>query len=457
MKITLTALFLALSCRFVLAAVPIWGQCGGQNYSGETVCASGSTCVYSNPWYSQCLPGTASSSSSTTTRITTTATTTTRPGTTTITSTTRTSTSATPTAVPTGFVKTSGTQFTLNGSKFTVVGTNSYWVGLSGLSTSDMNKAFADIASWGATVVRTWGFNEVTSAPGGNYAYYQIWSGSTPTVNTGANGLQNFDNVVAAAKANGIRLIVALTNNWSDYGGSDVYVKQILNSANHDLFYTDSSVKTAFKNYIKAFVSRYANEPTIMAWELGNEPRCRGSTGTNTGTCTPATITAWAKEISAYIKSIDSNHLVALGDEGFYNQPSAPTYPYQGSEGIDFEANLAISTLDFGTFHSYPEHWGQAGNELAWGSQWIVDHATSMTKANKPVILEEFGVTASQSTVYQAWYDKIISSGLTGDLMWQAGSHFSWGDTHNDGYAQYPDGVIWPLMTVHAAALKTRA
>jgi len=51
------------------------------------------------------------------------------------------------------------------------------------------------------------------------------------------------DNVVAAAKANGIRLIVALTNNWSDYGGMDVYVKQLLGSANHDLFYTDATVK----------------------------------------------------------------------------------------------------------------------------------------------------------------------------------------------------------------------
>ena len=59
----------------------------------------------------------------------------------------------------------------------------------------------------------------------------------------------------------------------------DVYVRQILNSGNHDLFYTDTSVKTAFKNYIRTFVSRYVNEPTIMAWELANEPRCRGSTG----------------------------------------------------------------------------------------------------------------------------------------------------------------------------------
>jgi hypothetical protein len=47
------------------------------------------------------------------------------------------------------------------------------------------------------------------------------------------------------------------------------------------------------------------------------------------GSCTPATITSWASNISAYIKSIDTNHLVAIGDEGFYNQPGAPTYPYQ--------------------------------------------------------------------------------------------------------------------------------
>lgn len=59
----------------------------------------------------------------------------------------------------------------------------------------------------------------------------------------------------------------------------DVYVKQIANSANHDLFYTNAAVQTAFKNYIKTFVGRYVNEPTIMAWELANEPRCKGSTG----------------------------------------------------------------------------------------------------------------------------------------------------------------------------------
>ncbi|KAG6860679.1 hypothetical protein C0995_008671 [Termitomyces sp. Mi166 len=403
MKPSLGLIALALAISPVLAQQAVWGQCGGLNWTGDT-----------------------------------------------------------------SFVTTSGTRFAVNGQPYTVVGGNSYWMGLIGLGVDNMNKAFADIAAAGGTTVRTWGFNEVTSPNG---EYYQIWSGSTPTINTGATGLQNFDNVVAAAKANGIRLIVALTNNWADYGGMDVYVKQLLNSPNHDLFYTDATVQAAYKNYIKTFVTRYKDEPTILGWELANEPRCRGSTGytpfsypelstltsvhsTSTGTCTTTTVTAWIKTFSAYIKSIDPNHLVAIGDEGFYNEPNGPNYPYQyvkrygGSEGVDFAVNLAIDTVDFGTFHAYPESWGQSGNSTLWGVQWIADHAASQKSANKPVILEEFGVTSAQTTTYQAWFNEIVSSGLAGDLIC--------GDTPNDGYAVYPDGAVYPLLKAHAAALKAR-
>ncbi|KII92378.1 glycoside hydrolase family 5 protein [Plicaturopsis crispa FD-325 SS-3] len=351
-----------------------------------------------------------------------------------------------------GFVTTSGQKFQLDGADFTVVGANSYWVGLMGYSTTDMNQAFADIAATGATTVRTWGFNEVTSVAGD---YYHLWSGSTATVNTGATGLENFDNVVAAAKANGLRLIVALTNNWSDYGGMDVYVNQILGTSHfHDEFYTDATVISAFEDYVNTFVSRYVDEPTILGWELANEPRCSGSPGTTSGNCTTSTITAWATTLSAYIKSIDSNHLVAIGDEGFFNDPGNPSYPYQGSIGIDFDANLAIPSIDFGTAHLYPESWGTGDNATLWGSQWIIDHATSQKAANKPTILEEFGVTTNKTDVYTAWYNTILSSGLTGDLIWQAGSVLSTGATPDDGYAVYPSDDIYTLDTSHAAALK---
>ncbi|KAJ3819804.1 mannanase [Lentinula raphanica] len=425
-------------------SVPEYGQCGGIGFTGGTTCAAGNTCVLLNPYYSQCLPG-ASSASSSVSSVS--ATSTTGTGTST------TSTSSSPTATVSGFVKTSGTQFVLDNKPFTVVGANSYWVGLMNYDTTDMNTAFSDIAATGATTVRTWGFNEVTTPDG--VAYYQSWSGSTPTVNTGANGLENFDTVVSIAKAHGLRLIVTLTNNWSDYGGMDVYVNQLLGQGSpHDYFYTNATVIAAYKNYVKTFVSRYVNEPGILGWELANEPRCLGSTSATSGTCTVSTISTWAAELSAFIKSIDSNHLVAIGDEGFFNDPGNPVYVYQGSAGIDFAANLNISTLDFGTFHLYPDSWGESDNPF--GTQWIEDHATSMLASNKPVIMEEFGTTSNQSDVYATWYSTILSTGLTGDLIWQAGSDLTNGPTPNDGYAVYPGSDVYVLDTQHAAALKAR-
>ncbi|KAK7692610.1 hypothetical protein QCA50_004242 [Cerrena zonata] len=413
------ALALALSSSsFVHAAQPQWAQCGGIGWTGDTTCVTGSVCTKQNDYYFQCLPGAAPAPPPTTTAPTTTVPPTSAP--------------SGPTAAPpasTGFVKVSGTKFTLNGQTYTVAGGNSYWVGLMGYSTADMNTAFSDIAKAGGTTVRTWGFNDVTTPNG---IYYQSWANGKATINTGATGLQNFDNVVAAAKANGIRLIVALTNNWSDYGGMDVYVNQIANSPNHDLFYTNANVIAAYKNYIQTFVGRYKNEPTIMAWELANEPRCRGST--------------WNIYWNLHYHD---HHKLGQGHFG----PSNPSYPYQGSEGVDFDANLAISTLDFGTFHI---SWGQTSNPTQWGTQWINDHATSMKNQSKPVILEEFGVTDSQASTYTAWYSAIVSSGLTGDLIWQAGSHLSTGSTPDDGYAIYPDDPVYPIEQQHNTALKAR-
>jgi mannan endo-1,4-beta-mannosidase len=48
-------------------------------------------------------------------------------------------------------------------------------------------------------------------------------------------------------------------------------------------------------------------------------------------TCNSTTISTWAANISAFIKSIDKNHLVAIGDEGFINAAVAHNfdYPYQ--------------------------------------------------------------------------------------------------------------------------------
>ncbi|KAG8893560.1 hypothetical protein FRC00_010355, partial [Tulasnella sp. 408] len=316
--------------------------------------------------------------------------------------------------------RTSGQKFTLNGSTYYLVGENAWWF-FTLASTADMDKAFADIAATGATTVRTWGFNEVVgSCPSGNTVCFQTWSGSTPTIQTAA--LQKFDQIIASAKAKGLRLIVPLTNNWSDFGGMDVYVKQILNSNNHDYFYSNSQVVNAYKNYVNTFVTRYKNEPGILAWELANEPRCIGSTGTMSGTCTTATITSWINTMSAYIKSIDSNHLVAIGDEGFGLSGGDSNDAYGSVSGLNFATNLAISTVDFGTVHLYPIPWS-ASDSTTWGNTWITNHANVQKSVNKPTILEEYGVTgstSSQVSVYTSWLNTVVSSGMTGSLIWQA-------------------------------------
>ncbi|KAF8837775.1 glycoside hydrolase family 5 protein [Paxillus ammoniavirescens] len=357
----------------------------------------------------------------------------------------------------TGFVKAKGQGFTLNDKPYTVFGSNSYWVGLTGLTADEMNVAFKDIAATGGTTVRTWGFNEVTTPTG---EYYQLWNDSTPTINYGPTGLGNFDNVIAAAKANGIRLIVTFTNNWSDYGGMDTYVNQIVGEGQpHDYFYTNPQIMAAYKNYVRAWVEKYIDEPTIFAWELANEPRCTGSTTASSGTCTTTMITKWVKTMSAYIKSLDSNHLVTLGDEGWFNWPHSTDSSYNGSQGIDFNTNLAIDTIDFGTFHLYPFTWSEeTPSAMVWGHDWIKNHRGSQATYNKPVLLEEFGVYSyqNQTATYNNWYSTVVDSGLTGVLIWQAGSNLTSGPTPDDGFTIFPGNPVYRMEQPYSTELKAR-
>lgn len=48
------------------STVSAWGQCGGESYSGGTQCVAGYTCIYENPWYSQCQPGSSPTSATST-------------------------------------------------------------------------------------------------------------------------------------------------------------------------------------------------------------------------------------------------------------------------------------------------------------------------------------------------------------------------------------------------------
>ncbi|KDQ07532.1 glycoside hydrolase family 5 protein [Botryobasidium botryosum FD-172 SS1] len=380
-----------------------------------------------------------------------------------------------------GFVRAEGTKFTLDGKPFYFAGSNAYWFQFIE-NINDVNFAMDKAKSAGINVIRTWGFNDknATFVPGGLPQYggegagpseiwFQSWANGKVTLNTGATGLQRFDKVVALAEKKGLKLVVALTNNWADYGGMDVYTIN-LGGKYHDEFYTNPKVIAAFKSYVKTIVTRYKDSKAIFAWQLANEPRC-GADGVRnlprSTTCTPATLQKWFKDLAGYVKSLDPYHLVSTGDEGGFNEPGNPDGFYNGHDGSDFYATLAIPDVDYGTFHLYPDWWTKT---VAWGTQWVKDHAAASRKLKKPVVLEEYGWlspegrlknlgTVSNITRTQAvgeWQATSVAEKLAGDMYWQFGVNgLSFGKSTDDGFTIFlEDAEAKALVFDHVKAVQ---
>jgi mannan endo-1,4-beta-mannosidase len=131
--------------------------------------------------------------------------------------------------------------------------------------------------------------------------------------------------------------------------------------------------------------------------------------------------------MSAYIKSLDPNHMVAVGDEGFLNG-GGEHWAYAANDGVDHEALTAVPTIDFGTFHLYPEHWNTT---LEWGQKWIVDHLRVARRLGKPTILEEYGIQVGRDAhgnivqglderlhYYRLWNEAMLMNGGNGAMPW---------------------------------------
>ncbi|CAK7206698.1 hypothetical protein SEUCBS139899_009502 [Sporothrix eucalyptigena] len=329
-------------------------------------------------------------------------------------------------AVPT----TSGLRFAVNGATTYLAGSNSYWIGFL-TKNADVDVVLDHIAASGLKVLRVWGFNDVTTKPAAGTVYYQYLSAKGSEINTGANGLQRLDYVVSAAAKRGVYLIVNFVNNWSDYGGMPAYATAF--GGTKEGWYANAAAQTQYRKYIQAVVSRYVNETSIFAWELANEPRCKG--------CPTDTVYNWAADVSKYIKSLDPHHMVTMGDEGFglplANGTASTAYPYTTAEGMDFARNLEIATLDFGTFHMYPKPWGMTNS---FGPGWIQDHAAACKKAGKPCLLEEYGTDGDHCTVEKTWQAASLAAandGMAGDLFWQWGDTLSTGKSADDGNTIY--------------------
>ncbi|KAF2124261.1 glycoside hydrolase family 5 protein [Dothidotthia symphoricarpi CBS 119687] len=376
-------------------------------------------------------------------------------------------------APPAGFVTTKGNVFKLDGKDFYFAGSNAYYLPFDEL-VSDVEAGLKAAKKAGLNVMRTWGFNDKnrTTITGGLPNYGGEGAGPSPNVmqwwNNGTSqiDLQPFDKVVDAAKKTDMKLIVALTNNWADYGGMDVYTVN-LGGKYHDDFYRDPKIKKAFKRYVREFVNRYKKSANIMAWELANEPRC-GADGVRnlprSETCTPALITAWIKETSAYVKELDPHHLVTWGGEGGFNRKS-DDWAYNGSDGGDFDEELKIATIDFGVFHSYPDWWSKT---VEWTTQWIKDHAAAARAVGKPVVHEEYGwLTDDKRQEYLGISSNLTRTEVVGlwqatslkekmpDMYWQFGySGYSYGRNNDDGFTIFlDDAEAKKLVYEHAAAV----
>lgn len=358
--------------------------------------------------------------------------------------------------------------FEVDGEPFCFAGTNNYYPIFKPKPVVD--DLFDAAKSLDFRVMRIWAMLDIGSLDGSvpntdadspkQDVYLQYWDPKTkrPAYNDGENGLQRLDYVLSKAAQVNVKLILVLVNNWHQFGGMDQYVVWFGREHHHE-FYTDPEIKQAYKNWVHHLITRtntltgrpYRDDPTIFAWELANEPRGIGGAGRDTKTgWTKNTITEWAREMSDYIKSVDPNHMVAVGDEGFLDGGGSH-WTYEANDGVDHAALTALPSIDFGTFHNYPDHWGTT---MEWAKKWIVDHLKIARELDKPTIMEEYGKIVGRAQgntgpitsgwpkreqAYRTWNELMLKRGGNGTLVWMLGGI----DDESPRYPDYDGFGFW--------------
>lgn len=61
--------------------------------------------------------------------------------------------------------------------------------------------------------------------------------------------------------------------------------------------------------------------------------------------------------MASFVKSLDRNHLVEIGLEGFYGDTRKQNNPGGYQFGTDFISNNLVREIDFATIHAYPDIW----------------------------------------------------------------------------------------------------
>lgn len=259
--------------------------------------------------------------------------------------------------------------------------------------------------------------------------------------------------------------VLYLNNSWEWSGGYSVYLQW---SGHGDAvvpavdgwpaymeyvkqFPQSDSAKALFANHVNYIVSRtnrynqikYVDDPTIMSWQIGNEPRAFSDENKEP-------FARWMADMAAQIKSLDPNHMVSSGSEG--------------SWGCEMDMNLfekihADPNINYLNIHIWPYNWGwvkaDSLKELLPRAKentkkYIDDHMVIARKYSKPIVLEEFGFprdgfsfskeapTTARDEYYRYVFDLIRQDRESGGLF--AGCNFwAWG-----GFAgQNPGHVFW--------------
>jgi mannan endo-1,4-beta-mannosidase len=298
-------------------------------------------------------------------------------------------------ASPAQYVTRHGSALELNGHAFRFGAANIYWLGLDenvggiGYPTRfRADDALRTARAMGAAVVRSHTLGISTGDP-------KSLEPSLDHFNDAA--FASIDYAVADARRLGLHLVVPLTDNWSWYhGGRGNFTTWLGLPA--DAFYTDPAAIAAFERYIDHLLNhrnpltgvRYRDDPTVMAWELGNELN---------GMTRP-----WVDEIAGHLKTLSPRHLVAA----------------ESQFGVD-PAALAAPAVDIVEVHYYPPT-----------AEKVAADAATITGAGKVYFAGEYGSTSAEPALMSAM---AADRDVTGAAFW---SLFAHSDDH--GYVQHDDG-----------------
>ncbi|KAK9802964.1 hypothetical protein WJX73_000055 [Symbiochloris irregularis] len=216
-----------------------------------------------------------------------------------------------------------------------------------------------------------------------------------------------FDKIIAALPKYNIKASIVLIDFWKQTDGVQQYLAWCAgNTSDVSVFYSSSACNQLYFNHVTTVLNRvntitgvaYKNDPNIFGWEIINEPRCIAGATSGTeqapASCVQA-LQTFIDKAAAHIKSIDKNHLVTVGEEGFFDTSgqyeSANPRAVQGS-GQSFENNHKSANIDYASMHLWPDNWNNPILPMSFDDAWISDHEAASTALGKPLVLSEFGI-----------------------------------------------------------------